>query len=357
MTTYDCLQYAFMSELMNIVNFGEEIEVRGSKVKEILNRCITITNPWKRCLFVGGRNDNIFAKIAETLWMLSGRDDITWLSRYVPRAADYSDDGKTWRGAYGPRLRKWTGDAEQWRLPVDQLAFVVNLLREDPYTRRAVMTLWDPGVDTESGKDIPCNNWLHFYIREGKLYLNVAQRSSDILWGFSGIDVFQWSVLLDVVAASVVVLPGSMTYFISNLHMYEQHWKRGDGIISGYKSEHNVYNYGLLPPDLKVPFECLDADLEKVFILEESFREDVPCNNCDYPDDDFLRECVNMLQAYNLHLNRKGVDYIATIVSSMKTFDFKFAAIEYFNRNIGYAFLKELFLSPEERAIVEIMCK
>jgi len=350
MPTYDCLQHAFMSELVNIVNFGEEIEVRGSKVKEILNRCMTITNPWKRCLFVGGRNDNIFAKIAETLWMLSGRDDIEWLSRYVPRAVDYSDDGKTWRGAYGPRLRKWMGDA-------DQLKFVVNLLYEDPTTRRAVMTLWDPNTDTENGKDIPCNNWLHFYIREGKLHLNVAQRSSDILWGFSGIDVFQWSVLLDVVAASVKVLPDSITYFISNLHLYEQHWKRGDGIISDYKSEHNAYNYGSMSPKLKVPFELFDVELEKVFILEESFREDIPCNNCDYPTDDFLHECTNMLQAYNLHLNKKGVDYIATIVSSMKSCDFKFAAIEYFNRNIGYSFLKELFLSPEERAIVENMCR
>jgi thymidylate synthase len=57
-----------------------------------------------------GRNNNVFAQLAETAWVLAGRNDLAFLGHYLPRVADFSDDGRTWRGAYGPRIRRWGGD-------------------------------------------------------------------------------------------------------------------------------------------------------------------------------------------------------------------------------------------------------
>src|SRR3990172_7674659 len=319
---YSTVQEAFLYELNNVVTYGETIEVRGSKVKEILNRTIVIREPWKRCLIVHGRNDNIFAKIAETLWMIAGRDDLDWLARYVPRVYDYSDDGCRWRGAYGPRIRKWTGGHPYY---TDQLMNVVDLLVADPNTRRAVISIWDPSIDVVDGLDIPCNNWLHFYIRGDKLHLNVAQRSSDILWGLSGIDVFQWSVLMDVVAAMVGVKVGWLRYFISNLHLYDKHWVRADKILNDRREYDYLYDYNVTSPQPSKEY-FLD-DLERVFAWEESFRDNRWCNACDDPRDEILATCVGMLRAYNIFLNKTDgyIDSLASCLFKIKKSDFKFS--------------------------------
>lgn len=114
---------------------------------------ITIMDPSKRVLSVPYRNNSLPASIAETLWVLAGRNDIEWLSYYLPRAKDFSDDGSVWRAGYGPRIRKF-GPAG-----VDQLRFVIEELLENRTSRRAAITIMDPTHDSKSPlntKDFPC---------------------------------------------------------------------------------------------------------------------------------------------------------------------------------------------------------
>ena len=98
---------ALVQVLREIDNNGREVTTRGFTQKEILSSLITIDNPNERAIVLKNRNNNIFALIAETLWVLGGRNDLGFLSHYLPRAIDFSDDGLTWRAAYGPRLRNW----------------------------------------------------------------------------------------------------------------------------------------------------------------------------------------------------------------------------------------------------------
>src|SRR5690606_36637114 len=107
--------------------------------REIIARHTRLDRPLERYLFVPGRNNDVFAQVAETMWVLAGRDDIAWLERYLPRAPQFSDDGATWRAAYGPRLRNWNGR--------DQIDEVRRLLSEDRSSRRAVTSLFDPARD------------------------------------------------------------------------------------------------------------------------------------------------------------------------------------------------------------------
>src|ERR1700746_3163624 len=60
-----------------------------------------------------GRGNNPFATMAETLWVYAGRNDVGTLSKWLPRARDYSDDGKIWDSGYGPRLRHWHNRVDQ----------------------------------------------------------------------------------------------------------------------------------------------------------------------------------------------------------------------------------------------------
>lgn len=226
---------AFPVLARDILRHGEEVGSRAGRVKELTHVGITLTEPWNRELLIPGRKHNLAAQVAETMWVLSGRNDVAWLSHYLPRAPEFSDDGEVWRGGYGPRLRAWEGMPHGSRTagqpgPVDQLRHVVETLRRDPLSRQAVISIYDPAIDTEPGKDIPCNNWLSFTSRLGKLDLHVAIRSNDLMWGWSGINAFEWSALQEIVAGMLGISIGSLHFSITSLHLYDRHWARAQQI-------------------------------------------------------------------------------------------------------------------------------
>ena len=209
-----------------VLDIGQENGSRNGRVKELLNPQIVITEPRRREILTLGRKVNVFAQIAETCWVLAGRNDVEWLSAYLPRATDYSDDGKVWRGGYGPRIRGG-------HFGFDQLEYVVDILREDPLSRRAVIAIYDPQTDSAPGKDIPCNDFLQFQSRLGQLHLTVTVRSNDLMWGWSGINAFEWSVLQEIVASLLGIQVGTLTFNIGSLHLYEPHWDKASNL--GYE--------------------------------------------------------------------------------------------------------------------------
>ncbi len=214
--------YALVAELLES---GRDVTVRGATTKEFLGRRSTLEQPLERYVFLPGRGADPVAQFAETIWVLAGRNDVPWLSRYLPRAPEFSDDGgATWHGAYGPRLRAWAG--------CDQIDQVRRLLRADPASRRAVMSLFDPARDFGQGRDIPCNNWMSWTIRDGRLHLAIALRSNDIVWGFSGINAFEWSVLHEMLAFWLGCKVGTATYFAASLHLYDRHFEKARRITS-----------------------------------------------------------------------------------------------------------------------------
>lgn len=209
---------------------GHTVDSRNGKAKETLMARIHLSDPHQNPYSTNFRRKaSLPAQIAETVWLLSGRDDIKFIEPFLPRAKDFSDDGVTWRGAYGPRIRNWGG--------VDQLRNVVDALNADQGSRRAVINIFDPAEDFQETKDVPCNNWLSFAIRNGKLHTHVAIRSNDAFWGLSGINAFEWTFLTQVVAFLTKTQPGSLTFSTTSLHLYEHHWDRARGVVQGAESD------------------------------------------------------------------------------------------------------------------------
>lgn len=251
---------------------SDEVPSRNGTTREQLMNRITVKYPLERVITAAKRKASLPAQIAESAWILAGRNDIEWLSNYLPRAAEFSDDGKVWRGGYGPRLRRWgevdRGIQHLGRSGVDQLAHVVRLLKSDPETRRAVISLYDPAVDTAPGKDIPCNDLLHFIARGESLHLHVVTRSNDLIWGWSGVNQFEWSVLLEVVARLTGFEMGAITYSITSLHLYERHYKKAEAIASSPTA-----NIGVTPPRFDLDnIGQLDGELIKFFEIENTLR-------------------------------------------------------------------------------------
>lgn len=261
--------------LLALMETADEVGSRNGRTREMTHVSITLGKPTRREVLVPERRVNLAAQIAESAWVLAGRNDIEWLAHYLPRAHDFSDDGKTWRGGYGPRLRSWpVRDGENVSV-VDQLAYVVETLRDQPLSRQAVVSLWDPQVDTNPGLDRPCNDLLIFTNRLGYLDLHVTLRSNDLFWGWSGINAFEWSVLQEVVAKLLGVNVGKLHFSTASLHVYDKHWPRSRKIVEAEP----IDTAGLEPSPSFNPaarnLDHLDRLLADWFKLEELIRLDV----------------------------------------------------------------------------------
>lgn len=165
--------------------------------------------PWERVLYHPIRDANPFFHLMDGLYMLSGRTDVRWLERWLPRVKEYSDDGERFYGAYGDRLRH-----------KDQLYLAIQRLKKDRHSSRAVLALYHPSDAEYQGKDLPCNCTVALDIKNGMLHMTVFNRSNDMLWGAYGANAVQFSMLQEFIAAMLKVPMGVYTQMSHNTHIY-----------------------------------------------------------------------------------------------------------------------------------------
>ena len=177
--------------------------------------------PMERVLFDPIRDANPFFHLMESLWMLAGRNDATWLDQFVKDFSKrFSEDG-TQHGAYGFRWRShfWGDDLNA--SPLDQLQIVIDKLTKDPNDRRVVIQMWDPEFDLcADKKDIPCNLSVLPRIVDSKLDITVTCRSNDAIWGAYGANAVHFSVLQEYLAAMLDVEVGTYYQISNNFHAY-----------------------------------------------------------------------------------------------------------------------------------------
>lgn len=239
----------------DVLTRGQEMTVRGSVVKELHPVVIEFTNPKARTLLFPGRGDDPFARLAETAWVLGSPDnDITYLLNWLPRAKDYSDNPEsnrpTWRAGYPERLRMY-GKAPGIYGGVDQLRYVYDQLKADPNSRQAVAVLWNPmeddfdlgGRELLVTKDKCCSNLLNFIIRDGKLDLTFYMRSNDLIFGMTGINFYEFSVIQELMAGALGVEVGTLYYIANSLQVYERHYEKAKQLaLSLMTIEHNPWD-------------------------------------------------------------------------------------------------------------------
>lgn len=211
----------FVQKIMNEVsaeNIGLENTRNGQALYFQHPVTITYISPENRVLTNVVRDANPFFHLAESFWMLAGRNDVASLAFFVPRMKEYSDDGTTFHGAYGHRWRYSFG--------FDQLSQVINTLHADPHGRRAYLDHWQPSRDSvlsssSWAKDLPCNLGVAFRVNENnKLDMTVFNRSNDVLWGALGANYVHFGFLQQYVANQIEVETGVYNQISNNLHLY-----------------------------------------------------------------------------------------------------------------------------------------
>lgn len=180
-------------------------------------------NPRERCLFDAVRDSNPFLNLFEALWIIAGRNDVKFLNRLVPQMKNYSDNGETYYGAYGWRMRKcWDGEKG-----FDQVEEAIKRLTANPNDRQVVLQIRKPADMVYEGKDQPCNLMIACKIRDAKLNIHVFNRSNDFVWGLTGTNVVQFSMLQEYMAGRIGVEVGTYHQTTDSMHVYDnEQWAK-----------------------------------------------------------------------------------------------------------------------------------
>lgn len=218
-------------DLINDVYYNHEYESapRGMKIYENLAVQFEITNPRNRLLYIPEREFSIQYLVAELLWYTLGENSTEWISNYSSFWKNISDDGTTANSAYGARIFKThprvaNGLFTQWQ-------YVIDELKKDRDSRRAVIHIRTPDDSYHAKLDVPCTLTLQYFIRDNKLHCVANMRSTDLIFGLS-YDVPAFTFFQELLALELGVELGSYKHISNSLHIYEKHFVMCEKMMS-----------------------------------------------------------------------------------------------------------------------------
>jgi len=200
----EAYEYLHDSILQHGVPFGD--------TKALFNVGFYLNNPSDRIIKNVERKWSFDYAEAEWQWYLSGDRDINKLGEIYGKVPAIwkrmADEHDLVNSNYG-----W-----QW-MREDQLAKVVNILRDEKDTRQAAISIYDGKEMHMYEYDTPCTYAVQFTIIGGKLCMSVYMRSNDLWYGFCN-DQYQFSQLQELVASMLGIEIGWYYHHAHNMHLY-----------------------------------------------------------------------------------------------------------------------------------------
>ena len=168
--------------------------------------------------------------IYELLWMISGKTNIKYLQEHgVSIWNEWADENGDLGPVYGAQWRNFNNEG------IDQLKIAIETIKTNPNSRRIIVTAWNPCVlPDEKEKDFaknvregkaalpPCHCFYQFYVSNGKLSIQVYQRSVDTFLGMP-FDISSYSLLTMMVAQECGLELGDLVYTFGDTHIYNNH--------------------------------------------------------------------------------------------------------------------------------------
>lgn len=205
---YNNANQAFELLYDNIITNG----IKHYNTKALYNCSFYILNPIDNEIKQEWRKWNKSYAELEWKWYLSGN----------PNPDMVAEKAKLWN-----KLRDKNGNVNsnygyQWNRG-NQLNYVIQTLKDDKESRRAVISLYDGKENSKYKKDTVCTLAINFFITSNKLNMNVLMRSQDLIWGFCN-DQYCFSKLQELIANELSINIGLYYHFVTNLHIYERHF-------------------------------------------------------------------------------------------------------------------------------------
>ncbi len=193
---------------------------------EIINYSCCIKDPRAgRFVFTENRKHSLKYIIGELVWYFSGERSIDRIKHYSKFWDHLADKFGKINSNYGYKIftKRIEATGGEYK---NQFEFVIDELRRNKHSRRAVMFLTifeDDYSQMHATKDFPCTLYLHFLIRDGKLNMLTYMRSNDFIYGFCN-DVPFFTILQELVAVTLGVELGYYYHNAGSEHIYSKHF-------------------------------------------------------------------------------------------------------------------------------------
>jgi thymidylate synthase len=157
--------------------------------------------------------------IHELLWFIAGDTNIRYLKENgVSIWDEWADENGDLGPVYGAQWRSWPAPDGG---TIDQLANVIEMIRNKPDSRRLIVSAWNPAEVDEMALP-PCHSLFQFYVAEGRLSCQLYQRSADIFLGVP-FNIASYALLTMMVAQVTGLKPGDFVHTFGDAHLYLNH--------------------------------------------------------------------------------------------------------------------------------------
>jgi len=207
---------------------GTEVAPRGFKTKELQNCFIEMDGNESPIITLPERKLSRSYLEAELVWYKSGDPKIDYIKKYSTFWEGLTDENETINSNYGKLaiIDKYSG--------MSQLDWCIDQLREDSFTRQAIINYNQPQHKYKNNKDFVCTIAQQFILNsDNKLDCLVMMRSNDLIYGFS-YDVPWFNYLHKLVAEKTHLEVGKYRHFATSMHVYKRHFDMVEKIALKY---------------------------------------------------------------------------------------------------------------------------
>ncbi|EEQ6777780.1 thymidylate synthase [Escherichia coli] len=157
--------------------------------------------------------------IHELLWFLQGDTNIAYLhENNVTIWDEWADENGDLGPVYGKQWRAWpTPDGRH----IDQITTVLNQLKNDPDSRRIIVSAWNVG-ELDKMALAPCHAFFQFYVADGKLSCQLYQRSCDVFLGLP-FNIASYALLVHMMSQQCDLEVGDFVWTGGDTHLYSNH--------------------------------------------------------------------------------------------------------------------------------------
>ncbi len=157
--------------------------------------------------------------IHELLWFIKGDTNVKYLQDNGVRIwNEWADENGDLGPIYGSQWRNWNGEG------IDQLAQVVDKLKNNPNDRRMIVSAWNVSKIPEMHLP-PCHMMFQFYVANGKLSCMLYQRSCDMFLGVP-FNIASYALLTMMLAQVCDLEPGEFVHTLGDTHIYHNHFEQ-----------------------------------------------------------------------------------------------------------------------------------
>ena len=157
--------------------------------------------------------------VAELLWFIRGDTNTAWLREHgVTIWDEWADEHGDLGPIYGYQWRSWPTPGGGH---VDQLAAVIEQIKQDPDSRRHIVNAWNVS-DLSAMALTPCHAMFQFYVADGRLSCQLYQRSADVFLGVP-FNIASYALLTHMVAQVCDLRVGDFVHTFGDAHLYLNH--------------------------------------------------------------------------------------------------------------------------------------